>query len=105
MGKPKGLVIGAVSVGATLMPEEESHARERLRLVEAECVTVLHGVPTMFHLLMRETTFNPSRVRTVRGAIIAGGSLAEALADRVREWCDVEIAHGLTEPVAGLTSC
>ena len=81
------------------------HRRAALRPIEAQRDTVLRGVPTMFHLLMRETTFNPSRVRTVRGAIIAGGSLAEALADRVREWCDVEIAHGLTEPVAGLTSC
>jgi len=41
----------------------------------------------------------------VRGAIIAGGSMSEALVDRVREWGHVEppamIAHGLTETVRG----
>jgi fatty-acyl-CoA synthase len=92
-----GVVIGAVAVGATVVLEEEFHARDALRLIEAERVTVLHGVPTMFHLLMRETTFNPSRLRTLRGGIIAGGSVSEGLVDRVREWCDVEIAYGLTE--------
>ena len=87
-----GVVSGAVSVGATLVLEEEFHAREALRLVEAERDTVLHGVPTMFHLLMRETTFNPSRLRRLRGGTIAGGSVSEALEDRVRGWCDVDFA-------------
>jgi fatty-acyl-CoA synthase len=100
-----GVVVGAVAVGATLVLEEEFHAREALRLLEAERVTVLHGVPTMFHLLMRDATFNPSRLRTLRSGIIAGGSVSEDLADRVREWCDVEIAYGLTEtgPTVAIT--
>ncbi len=41
---------------------------------------------------MRETTFNPSRRHTLRGGTIAGGSVSEALVDRVRGWCDVDIA-------------
>ena len=53
----------------------------------------------MFHLLMRETTFNPSRRRTVRGASIAGGSVSEVVVDRVRERSDAAIAGGLTETV------
>jgi fatty-acyl-CoA synthase len=68
------------------------HARAALRLIEAERRTVLHGVPTMFHLLMRETTFNPSRLRTLRGGTIPGRSVSEALVDRVRGWCGVDIA-------------
>ena len=92
-----GVVISAVAVGATLVLEEEFRAREALRLLEAERVTVLHGVPTMFHLLMRDATFNPSRLHTLRTGIIAGGSVSPDLADRVRQWCDVEIAYGLTE--------
>ena len=100
-----GVVVSAVAVGATLVLEEEFHAREALRLLEAERITVLHGVPTMFHLLMRDATFNPSRLRTLRSGIIAGGSVSEDLADRVREWCDVEIAYGLTEtgPTVAIT--
>ena len=67
-------------------------ARGALRTIEAKRDTVLHGVPMMFHLLMRETTFNPSRLRTLRGGTIAGGSVSEALVDRVRGWCDVDVA-------------
>lgn len=100
-----GVVIGAVAVGATLVLEEEFHAREALRLLETERITVLHGVPTMFHLLMRDATFNPSRLGTLRSGIIAGGSVSQDLADRVRRWCDVEIAYGLTEtgPTVSIT--
>jgi fatty-acyl-CoA synthase len=100
-----GVAIGAVAVGATLVLEEEFDPREALRLLEAERVTVLHGVPTMFHLLMRDATFNPTRLRTLRSGIIAGGSVSADLADRVREWCDVEIAYGLTEtgPTVAIT--
>lgn len=92
-----GVVVGAVAVGATLVLQEEFHARDALRLVGAERVTVLHGVPTMFHLLMRDATFDPTRLRSLRSGIIAGGSVSEALACRVREFCDVEMAYGLTE--------
>jgi fatty-acyl-CoA synthase len=59
-------------------------------------VTVLNGVPTMFHLLMRDASFDRNHLRALRGGIIAGGSVSEDLADRVREWCDIEIAYGLT---------
>jgi fatty-acyl-CoA synthase len=100
-----GVVVGALAVGATLVLEEEFHAREALRLIETERVTVLNGVPTMFHLLMRDATFDPSRLRSLRSGIIAGGSVSEDLAGRVREWCDVEVAYGLTEtgPTVAIT--
>ena len=60
-------------------------------------MTVLNGVPTMFHLLMRDASFDRNHLRALRGGIIAGGSVSEDLADRVRDWCDIEIAFGLTE--------
>jgi fatty-acyl-CoA synthase len=47
--------------------------------------------------LMRDTFFDRSRVRSLRSGIIAGGSVSEDLVNRVREWCNVEIAYGLTE--------
>ncbi|HUQ80111.1 MAG TPA: AMP-binding protein [Gemmatimonadaceae bacterium] len=51
---------------------------------------------------MRDATFDPTRLRSLRSGIIAGGSVSEAPASRVREFCDVEIASGLieTEPTA-----
>jgi fatty-acyl-CoA synthase len=92
-----GVVVGAVAVGATLVLQEEFHARDAIRLVRAERITILNGVPTMFHLLMRDASFDRNHLRTLRGGIIAGGSVSEDLADRVRDWCNVEIAYGLTE--------
>ena len=92
-----GVVIGAMAVGATLVLQEAFHARDALRLLGAEGITILSGVPTMFHLLMRDATFDPSRLRSLRSGVIAGGSVSEDLVCRVREFCDVEIAYGLTE--------
>src|SRR5688572_23206322 len=51
----------------------------------------------MFHLLMRDASFDRNHLRALRGGIIAGGSVSEDLADRVREWCDIGIGYGLTE--------
>lgn len=51
----------------------------------------------MFHVLMRDATFDPSRFRSLRSGIIAGGSVSEILADRGRARCDVEIANGLPD--------
>jgi fatty-acyl-CoA synthase len=100
-----GVVVGAIAVGAAIILEEEFRAREAIRLIELQRITVLHGVPTMFHLLMRDTFFDRSRVRSLRSGIVAGGSVSEDLVNRVREWCDVEIAYGLTEtgPTAAVT--
>jgi fatty-acyl-CoA synthase len=92
-----GVVVGGLAVGATLVLQEEFSARDAIRLIESERVTVLHGVPTTFHLLLRDATFDRSRMRWVRSGIIAGGSVSEDLVHRVRAWCDVDIAYGLTE--------
>ena len=75
-----GVAVGAVAAGATLVLQEEFRAREAIRLIEGERVTVLHGVPTMYHLLMRDAAFERSRLRTLRTGIIAGGPVSEDLA-------------------------
>lgn len=92
-----GVVVGGLAAGATLVLQEEFRAREAIRVLEAERVTVLHGVPTMFHLLMRDASFDPSHLSCLRTGIIVGGPVTEDLGARVRAWCDVEIAYGLTE--------
>ena len=92
-----GVVVGALAVGATLVLQDDFKARDAIRLMESERITVLHGVPTMYHLLIRDATFDPSRLRWLRSGIIAGGSVSEDLCIRVRTWCDVQIAYGLTE--------
>ena len=91
------VAVGTMAAGATLVLQEAFDAAGALALIERERVTVLHGVPTMYHLLMREPGFDPSRFRDLRTGIIAGGSVSDELIRRVRKWCDVQIAYGLTE--------
>ena len=99
------VAVGAMVSGATLVLQESFDAAEALRLLESERVTVLHGVPTMYQLLMREPDFDPSRFADLRTGIIAGGPVSESLRRRVRRWCDVHVAYGLTEtgPTVAIT--
>ncbi len=91
------MMVGTMAAGATLVLQPTFDAAEAFGLLVSQRVTVLHGVPTQFHLLMREEAFDPSRLRTVRTGIIAGSSVSEELVRRVRRWCDALVAYGLTE--------
>jgi fatty-acyl-CoA synthase len=91
------MMVGTMTSGATLVLLPTFDAATALRLIPSHDVSVLHGVPTQFHLLMREEAFDPSRLRSLRTGIIAGSSVSEELVRRVRRWCDVLVAYGLTE--------
>ena len=99
------VLIGTVAAGATLVVDEEFDPVSTLTRIEEDAVTVLHAVPTMWHMLMRDPSFTVSRVRTVRTGVIAGSAVAESLVAQVRSWCDVLVAYGLTEtgPVVTMT--
>ena len=92
-----GVAVGTIAAGATLVLQPEFDAAAAVRLLEQERITIVHGVPTMYSLLMREPSFDPSRFRWLRTGIIAGGAVPDELVRRVRRWCDVQIAYGLTE--------
>lgn len=99
------MMVGTMASGATLVLQPAFEAATVLGLITSRQVSVLHGVPTQFHLLMREEAFDPSRLRSLRTGIIAGSSVSEELVRRVRRWCDVLVAYGLTEtgPTVTLT--
>ena len=100
-----GVAVGTIAAGATLVLQPEFDAAAAVRLLEQERITIVHGVPTMYSLLMREPSFDPSRFRWLRTGIIAGGAVPDELVRRVRRWCDVQIAYGLTEtgPTVSIT--
>ena len=91
------VMVGALVTRAALVMQDAFDATETVRLLERQHVTVLHGVPTMFHLLMREESFNPARLSHLRTSVIAGSAVAEDLVRRVQQWCEVLVAYGLTE--------
>jgi acyl-CoA synthetase (AMP-forming)/AMP-acid ligase II len=91
------VMVGSLVAGASLVMQPTFDAVETVSLVERQGVTVLYGVPTMFHLIMREDSFKPARMRSLRTGVIAGSAVADDLVKRVRVWCDVLVAYGLTE--------
>lgn len=91
------LVVTALVTGGTLVLQTRFQPREALDLLEQEAITICHGVPTMFQLLMRDRTFASRNLATVRTGIVAGGPVSESLVQRIRQWNDVQIAYGLTE--------
>ena len=99
------VVTGAVAAGATLVLEERFEASEAVALMAREQVTVCHGVPTMFQLLVREQGFTREALPALRTGIIAGSPVAPDLVQAVRRTCEVEIAYGLTEtgPTVSIT--
>jgi len=100
-----GVMLGTMARGATIVLQPSFDPARALALIADAKVTVLHGVPTQYHLLMREEAVNPSRLTSLRAGVIAGSSVDEALVRRVRRWCDVLVAYGLTEtgPVVTIT--
>jgi fatty-acyl-CoA synthase len=99
------LVALTVTGGATLVLQERFAAGEAVELIHRERVTVVSGVPTMFELLMREPAFEERRPTTCRTGIVAGSPVSPDLVQRIRRWCDVQIAYGLTEtgPTVSIT--
>src|SRR5688572_32858802 len=66
------VAIGTLAAGATLILQERFVPAEALDLIEQKRVTVFHGVPTMYQMLMRDETFDPARLRSLRTGSIAG---------------------------------
>ncbi|HEV2751132.1 MAG TPA: AMP-binding protein [Gemmatimonadales bacterium] len=91
------VVAVTITAGATLVLQERFDAGAALELIQRERLTMVHGVPTMFELLMRHPSFAKLRPTTCRSGLVAGSPVSPDLARRIRQWCDVQIAYGLTE--------
>ncbi|MES2304363.1 MAG: AMP-binding protein [Gemmatimonadota bacterium] len=97
------VLLSAITAGATIVLLPKFEADSALQLIAAEGVTHLPAVPTIFELLMRDPAFARTDLASLRGGVVAGSVVAPALVDRIRKWCNVEVAYGLTE--AGPTVC
>ena len=91
------VMVSALVAGAALVMQPTFDAERTLQLIHQHRATVLYGVPTMFHLLLREESFKPSLLSSLRTGVIAGSAVADDLVKRVRPWCNVLLAYGLTE--------
>jgi fatty-acyl-CoA synthase len=91
------VVLTTLLTGGTLVLQERFDPSGVLDLIERERLTVVHGVPTMFQLLMRDASFGSRDLSTVRTGIVAGSPVSVDLVQRIRRWNDVQIGYGLTE--------
>lgn len=100
-----GLAVAAFAAGATLVLQPRFEPAEALGLMARERVSVLVGVPTTFHLLMREPAFDAAVLQGagLRTGVVAGAPASEDFRGRVGRWCALHVAYGLTE--TGPTIC
>jgi fatty-acyl-CoA synthase len=91
-----GVLIETLAAGATLVLQDEFDAVRAVALLQQECVTVMHGVPTMYQLIMRAPNFDAAAFPRLRTGIVAG-AVSEELVRRIRRWCNVQLSYGLTE--------
>jgi fatty-acyl-CoA synthase len=100
------LLFGLVS-GSAVVLQESFDAGQALELIDRQRVTVLHGVPTMFVMLLRHPDLDARDTSSLRTGIIAGAPVTPELARDVRAKLvpQVEIAYGMTEtsPTVSIT--
>jgi fatty-acyl-CoA synthase len=101
-------LLTSIAAGSRLVLQESFDADEAFGLIEDERPTVLHGVPTMFVMLLREDGIDSADLSSLRTGVIAGAPVAPELADEIRNRIlpSLEIAYGLTEtaPTVSMTS-
>jgi fatty-acyl-CoA synthase len=100
------LVVSTLLVGGKIVMLESFDSAVALDLIEKFQVTVLHGVPTMFQLFMREPSFSERNLSSLRTGLVAGSPVTPQVVQAIRKWCNVEIAYGLTEtgPTVSMTT-
>jgi len=100
-------LLTSIVTGSGLVLQESFDAAGALELIESERPTVVHGVPTMFVMLLRDPAIDTADLTSLRAGMVAGAPVSPQLADDVRARIvpDLEIAYGLTEtaPTVSMT--
>ncbi|MGZ4107859.1 MAG: AMP-binding protein [Tumebacillaceae bacterium] len=92
--------MGAVTVGATMVPVVQFSPKEVLETVQAERCTSLYGVPTMFIAELNHPEFGNYDLSSLRTGIMAGSNCPIEVMKNVIEKMgmrEVTIAYGQTE--------
>jgi len=94
-GTPQALT----AVGGTHVMLRKVDARDILRLIERERITILLGVPTVFNMLINEPTVGTFDLTSLRQAVSGGAPAAPSLIRAMEErlGCFSVVGYGLTE--------
>lgn len=99
--------ICSVVAGATMVPVETFKAEQVLQTVEEERCTVMHGVPTMFIMLLEQLEKEKFDTSSLRTGIVAGAPCPPEVVKQLEEVMhmkEVIIAYGQTEASPCITS-
>ena len=100
-------LLTSIVTGSGLVLQESFDVDGALELIETERPTVLHGVPTMFVMMLREPAIETTDLSSLRAGVIAGAPVSPELVDDIRARIvpGLEIAYGLTEtaPTVSMT--
>ena len=78
-------LLSSAFLGGAFVCQPRFDAAKALDLIEAEGITSLYLVPTLFHDLLGHPGFSPERVASVRRVGFAGMPMTDALVRRVEE--------------------
>jgi fatty-acyl-CoA synthase len=97
----------SVSTGATMVPVELFNPVDVLKTVERERCTVLHGVPTMFILILEHMEKKRYDVSSLRTGIVAGAACPADVMEKIAKVLnmrEVIVSYGQTEASPCITS-
>ncbi|MFC0558348.1 long-chain-fatty-acid--CoA ligase [Halalkalibacter alkalisediminis] len=98
-------IISSIASCARMVLMDQYKPKETLEVVQAEGVTVKHGVPTMFILELNQPDFSKYDLSTLRTGIIAAAPCPVEIVKKIRTdmGCDIVVAYGLSETSPTLT--
>ncbi len=97
-GSILGITLAAVNA-ATMVPTIGFDPEEALQMIEAEGITICHGVPTMFIRMLNVLEHRRYDTETLRTGIVAGAPCPRDVMEDVMErmGCNLSNAYGETE--------
>lgn len=98
-------IMSAIAAGSRMVALETYGPEAALRAIQAERVTIHHGVPTMFILELNHPAFAAYDLSSLRTGIIAAAPCPVEIVRRIRAemGCNICVAYGLTETSPCLT--
>ncbi|WP_235820527.1 AMP-binding protein [Halalkalibacter krulwichiae] len=98
-------IISTVASSARMVLMDQYKPKEALEIVQAEGITVKHGVPTMFILELNHSDFQNYNLSSLRTGIIAAAPCPVEIVKKIRSemGCDIVVAYGLSETSPTLT--
>ncbi len=104
----KAGLLASVIKGATILPVAIFDAKETMRIIEAERVSIVPGTPTLYISMLDHPDRDEFDLSSLRVAVTGGSVVPTALLHRMRTELGVSTiinAYGLTEACGYVTSC